>query len=372
MASRRQQRAKRMRRLQHQEATATGTKYMNYDDGTQIEVPRGPKPSVSRHKTDKPRFGANRQSIEDGIRSIFTKAGVEPTKAEMKRAIELSGRGNKANDRLARYISSVLMARIMDNTLSDPSEWQNDSKVEVIAGTGEANSGPHTTRFDADEVELMDPEIWDGTMNAGYSEEIAAVGMKTNENGACPLCGRFLRNASHKDGCPGVHHADEIEIMDRETFRLAAQIQADQTTYGFSMTENGERVDPAVVKPADRGTYTLTVNGKTTEQIPYDASLEELRKIGQKIGITIEKVMASRDKLSLEAGDQVVEIPVPHDHGDKAYAGRPTEEQWAELEATAKKRKRGATGYIRVLEAAGYELLSDDHDPRERESWVRS
>ncbi len=46
-------------------------------------------------------------------------------------------------------------------------------------------------------------------------------GMATDENGACPLCGRFLRNASHVAGCPGVEHADEIELMDEGTWRAA-------------------------------------------------------------------------------------------------------------------------------------------------------
>jgi SOS-response transcriptional repressor LexA len=323
MPSRRQKRAKRARRHHHQEATATGTKYMNYDDGTQIEVPRGPKPSVSRHRTDKPRFGANRQSIEDGIRSIFTKAGVEPTDDEMARALELSG-GNKANDRLARFISSVLMARLEGKGLV-PAEFKNGSKVEILPGTGEANSGPHPPRF----------------------------------------------------------HADEVELMDRETFDRAAQIQADKTRYGFSasMAGTGERIDPADIKAHD-GTFTLTVNGKTTDPIPYDAPLEELRRIGEGVGLTIEKVMASHDKLTLEAGDQTVEIKLDTfrqmradetiTKGIAENADRPTLDEWAELEATAKKRKRGAKGYITVLEKAGYRLISDGLDARERESWVHA
>lgn len=292
-----------MRRLQHQTATATGTKYLNYDDGTQIEVPRGPQANGSRHKTDKPRFGANRQSIEDGIRSIFTKAGVEPTADEMQRALELSG-GNKANDRLAQYLSSVLMARLEGKAVSKPSDWKSGSKVEIISGTREAHSGPRSPRLPRDEVELMDPE----------------------------------------------------------TFALAAQIKNDQAMHGFSVTKDGERVDPTIVKSADRATYTLTVNGQTTDPIPYDASLEEFKEIAGKASINVET----------SADGSTAAVHGVLDHGDEAYAGRPTEEQWAELETAAKKRKRGATGYVRVLETAGYTLLSDDHDPRERESWVRA
>jgi hypothetical protein len=62
----------------------------------------------------------------------------------------------------------------------------------------------------------------------------------------------------------------------------------------------------------------------------------------------------------------------PADHGDEAYANRVPKDEWEKLAATAKCRKRGTKGYIKVLTDAGYELLSDDHDPRERESWVRA
>lgn len=34
------------------------------------------------------------------------------------------------------------------------------SEVEILAGTQRANSGPHPQVIHADEVELMDPEIW--------------------------------------------------------------------------------------------------------------------------------------------------------------------------------------------------------------------
>lgn len=60
----------------------------------------------------------------------------------------------------------------------------------------------------------------------------------------------------------------------------------------------------------------------------------------------------------------------PTDHGDQAYASRVPEDEWEVLAADARRRKRGKKGWIKVLEEAGYELLSDDHDVRERESWV--
>jgi hypothetical protein len=35
------------------------------------------------------------------------------------------------------------------------------SRIEVLPGTVEARGGPHPTRFHLDEVELMDPIVWD-------------------------------------------------------------------------------------------------------------------------------------------------------------------------------------------------------------------
>lgn len=46
----------------------------------------------------------------------------------------------------------------------------------------------------------------------------------------------------------------------------------------------------------------------------------------------------------------------------------PTDQQWDEITATAKRRKRGIKKFAA---AAGFQLL-DDHDPKQRTSWVRT
>lgn len=40
-------------------------------------------------------------------------------------------------------------------------EFVNGSKIEILPGTQYANSGPHPPVIHADEVELMDPETWE-------------------------------------------------------------------------------------------------------------------------------------------------------------------------------------------------------------------
>lgn len=77
-------------------------------------------------------------------------------------------------------------------------KWATSSKVEIIFGTMQANSGPHPQRVYADEVELMAPDGWEsareylewGRIIDALSEDTkttrrlaVAIGVETDEYG---------------------------------------------------------------------------------------------------------------------------------------------------------------------------------------------
>lgn len=81
-------------------------------------------------------------------------------------------------------------------------------------------------------------------------------------------------------------------------------------------------------------------------------------------GIRIEDKTSNHIKVDILATKEIEEELAQRENGHIS------EEQWAELEAQAKKLRKGRKGFERVLGKAGYELISDGHDHRERESWV--
>lgn len=226
----------------------------------------------------------------------------------------------------------------------------------------------------------------------------------------------------------------------RETLQQAMETSLDEAKFGFSATENGERVNPASliggkVKELDQafaadglissegyirldvlvageehqvelpaahgGSYTVNLAGKTSDPIPYTATLKEAQEIASKVGINITAMMLP------PSPDEIIDIghdessPADHialgqedlevwdgtlggglvtsdtrlgsfttDENGEGYhiADHPTDDEWEQIISTAKAKKKGVKIFA---ERAGY-TLSDSANPKVRESWVRA
>lgn len=66
----------------------------------------------------------------------------------------------------------------------EPTQWKNESKVEIIPGTGKANSGPHAPVEHADEVELLhadEPKHLAGVEESSHAARALAVAKAEKE-----------------------------------------------------------------------------------------------------------------------------------------------------------------------------------------------
>jgi hypothetical protein len=148
-----------------------------------------------------------------------------------------------------------------------------------------------------------------------------------------------------------------------------------------------ERISRTIVRNFPPGTfdvdataesiYGMESKGKTT------SSLETIARV-QEDGRTLYMDPEHADEVELMTeGDwddrahpgTMTHEELEQDAWDQAAyeqrMGWPTPAQWAELEAAAKAKKKGARGYVRVLEEAGF-VLGKNEDPRDRTSWTRS
>lgn len=135
------------------------------------------------------------------------------------------------------------------------------------------------------------------------------------------------------------------------------QLNHDASLHGFSAVDGktGERVDPR----------TLLPHRPKIERVHSDEV--ELMQVDEIDGLSPE--------MEAEAGPLMTHEELEQDAWDQAAyeqrMGFPTPIMWADLERMAKAKKKGARGYVRVLEEAGF-MLSKGEDPKDRKSWVRA
>lgn len=88
-----------------------------------------------------------------------------------------------------------------------------------------------------------------------------------------------------------------------------------------------------------------------------------------------QQVVATEDEIRVEDKPNAgTEIKLDEPSRPSSFRGdvMPGQQHWdEELEPAAKKRRRGAKSYVKVLTDAGFELV-DGGDPKMRESWRRS
>lgn len=89
----------------------------------------------------------------------------------------------------------------------------------------------------------------------------------------------------------------------------------------------------------------------------------------------VDEIDGLSPEMEAEAGSLMTHEELEQDAWDAAAyeqrMGWPTPAQWADLETAAKAKKKGAKGYVRVLEEAGF-VLGKNEDPRDRKSWTRA
>lgn len=64
------------------------------------------------------------------------------------------------SDRLTGRRTDIVKPFIRDKPKKSETVWKTDSKIEVVAGSENAVSGPHPAKAHADEIELMDDPVW--------------------------------------------------------------------------------------------------------------------------------------------------------------------------------------------------------------------
>lgn len=115
--NRKQKRAKSFRRRHHQKVTATGTKVLDFPDGSRIEVARGPKPAESYRRKRKK---SPAEIADDHLRDVFGNVPISPAM-------------RKEFSRLARAVGGYEKAK---EVLSAPVASARERKMEVRARAG--------------------------------------------------------------------------------------------------------------------------------------------------------------------------------------------------------------------------------------------
>ena len=84
-------------------------------------------------------------------------------------AIEMQAR--RAYAHLQKLVDKVGQDEVAATTMID-TRWRNGSRVEVLPGTISAVNGPHPCVVHVDEVELMDPEVYQESRNMSQSQVV--------------------------------------------------------------------------------------------------------------------------------------------------------------------------------------------------------
>lgn len=137
------------------------------------------------------------------------------------------------------------------------------------------------------------------------------------------------------------------------------QLDHDASLYGFSAVDGktGERVDPRALLP-HRPKITRVHSDEI--ELMSETNWQASEAVNSEGFVKIE--VMTHEELEQDAWDQAAY---------EQRMGWPTPAQWAELETTAKAKKKGARGYVRVLEEAGF-VLGKNEDPKDRKSWVKT
>lgn len=112
------------------------------------------------------------------------------------------------------------------------------------------------------------------------------------------------------------------------------------------------------------GSFTITSPLGTTEEIPYDATMEKIVEAAKPIG-GVGAVLAATADVGVPPLYQTECALSGLRLADGSAARHPTEDEWEEVVASARRRKRGLTKHA---EAAGYEFVGEY--PRQRTSWL--
>lgn len=263
----RKQKAAKLARRRDAQAKHRGKVRIEDHGRSKIEVPAGPQPSKSWHRTD-PREHGEELRKRERIVSFCATIGFDPSPTQIDLMRDLMAQGRLTEERI---ISLALgTATQKDHARTTIVRNFPPGTFDVDSVRPDQSSAPHAPRVHADEVEVFD---------AATMRELERFGKE--------------------------HRSKTMSSLD-----TIAKVQEDgRTLY----------VDP-------EGEPEMT--HEELEQDAWDTAAYEQRM------------------------------------------GWPTPAQWAELEAAAKRRRRGARGYVRVMEDAGF-TLGKSEDPKDRKSWVK-